>query len=588
MLEVRTPARRVLAGGGAGLALLAAAAWPSPQAPPARAATAAAQGPTTLDRTIVAKGERDLAYGGGEPRITRHLDWPHGRGGGRALAGFKHLSDVHVIDEESPARVEWMDACTVPELGTQDEADKGVTGAYRVHESLSTQVGDAMLRRLAAITRGPATNVPLSFAISTGDNADNNQVNETRWFVDLLDGEVVDPNSGARSYDGYTREQFADALDLETLELAQQPFDAIGTKIPWYAVLGNHDGLAQGNAPGFPFESIAVGGRKVFIAIEGYSNCPDGPDDLQGLQDIVTAALSNSSREVPADPARHFMTHDELVEQYFDTTGKPVGHGLARAPQDPMFGSRAGYYSFPIAPKIRGISLDTIAYAGGDDGHIPDPQFRWLEEELLKWSRVYLDPTGAHARNPGGKDRMIVLFSHHSSPKLANPGVDPAGAPYHCFRRTDQPECADGEGLDGLLKRFPNVIAWVNGHEHNNAVRRFPAAAGQDPDRGYWELNTAAHIDWPQQARLIEIAWKPGRGRRADTVFIYGTVVDHAAAPDPDRARQSPIAYLASLSRVEAYYDACVRTAQAKCIASGRPKDRNVKLVQKAPFDLGR
>jgi hypothetical protein len=133
------------------------------------------------------------------------------------------------------------------------------------------------------------------------------------------------------------------------------------------------------------------------------------------------------------------------------------------------------------------------------------------------------------------------------------------------------------------------VILWVNGHEHNNRVRRLPAAPGTDPSRGLWEVNTAAHIDWPQQSRVIEIAWKPGKTRKAaDTIFVYGTVVDHGAAPDPNRHKQSLTNYLSSISRTEAYYDACIRNGQADCSAGGRPKkDRNVKLIQKAPFNLG-
>jgi hypothetical protein len=104
--------------------------------------------------------------------------------------------------------------------------------------------------------------------------------------------------------------------------------------------------------------------------------------------------------------------------------------------------------------------------------------------------------------------------------------------------------------------------------------------------RGFWEINTAAHIDWPQQSRLLEIAWKPGE--KADSVFIYTTTVDHGAPLTPDRAAQSPTAYLASIARIEAYHDACVRQFQKKCSAAGSPGDQNTKLVLKAPFRLGR
>jgi 3',5'-cyclic AMP phosphodiesterase CpdA len=557
------------------LAWLLAAAVPLAVYVPGAAPAADGRGLTTLTRTIVGKGERDLAYGPGQPRVTRTLRWKDPGGPGRPLVGFKQLSDVHVIDEESPARVEYFDGCGTP-----------FNAAYRVQEAMSLQVGESMLQRLARIERGPATGVRLSFVVSTGDNIDNNQLNELREFIALLDGDRVEPNSGGPGYHGYTQEHFAPALPLEVLELAQQPFDATGTVVPWYAVLGNHDGLVQGNAPQNPgFEAVATGGRKAFVPIDGYDNCPNDPNDAGQVEQLMTNLTSTSSEDVPADVERVFVDHEELVEEFFQSEGKPHGHGLAAAPEDPMHDARAGYYSFPMGRGIRGISLDTISYEGVSEGHVPDPQFRWLRRELRKWSTRYF-AGGRARRNPKGRDRLIVLFSHHSSTTLLNPGGDPEGQPFHCFRRSDQPECAEGEGLKNLLHRFPNVIAWVNGHEHNNAVRGFPAPGEKDPARGFWEVNTAAHIDWPQQSRLIEIAWKPGRGRAPDTIFIYGTVVDHGAPPDPDRDAQSLVGFLSSTSRVEAYYDACVREGQADCEAAGGPRDRNVKLVIKAPFDL--
>ncbi len=556
-------------------------------------ATPAAGAPfTTVQRTIqdcdsdnlleFSFGEEHFPFGSSSPPSGRPCTREPGQGRSlrlppsASILNFLQLSDFQMIDEESPARVEYFDGCGTP-----------YNAAYRVQEAMSLQVGDSMLRRLAQIDTGPATGIPLSFVVSTGDNIDNNQLNELRWFIDLLDGERVDPSSGSRGYHGYTQEHFAPALPLEVLELAQEPFDAVGTELPWYAVLGNHDGLVQGNAPQNPgFEAVAIGGRKAFVPIDGYDNCPDDPEDAEQVQNLMTNATATSSEAVPADGERAFVDHEELVDEFFQSEGSPRGHGLARAPDDPMHDARAGYYGFPVGRKVRGISLDSISYDGVSDGHVPDPQFRWLRKELRRWSTRYF-AGGELRRNPKGRDRLIVLFSHHSSVTLRNPGGDPEGQPFHCFRKTDQPECAEGEGLKNLLHRFPNVVAWVNGHEHNNAVRAFPAPGNKDPARGFWEVNTAAHIDWPQQSRLIEIAWAPGRGGAADTVFVYGTIVDHGALPDPDREAQSVAGYLSSVSRVEAYYDACVREGQAKCEAAGRRKDRNVKLVIKAPFDLG-
>ncbi|HYN36620.1 MAG TPA: hypothetical protein VEV82_06540 [Actinomycetota bacterium] len=81
---------------------------------------------TTLERTIVGEG-RDLEYAHGRKRVTRRLKW---KGPGKRklhpLVAFKHLSDIHVIDEESPARVEFLDECSSP-----------FNAAYRPQEAMT-------------------------------------------------------------------------------------------------------------------------------------------------------------------------------------------------------------------------------------------------------------------------------------------------------------------------------------------------------------------------------------------------------------------------------------------------------------------
>ena len=84
-----------------------------------------------------------------------------------------------------------------------------------------------------------------------------------------------------------------------------------------------------------------------------------------------------------------------------------------------------------------------------------------------------------------------------------------------------------GPQVAQLLLRFPNVVLWVNGHTHRNTVVPYARAAGM-PGGGFWEVNTAAHIDWPQQARIVEIVDNDN-----GTLSIFGTIIDHAAPVSP-------------------------------------------------------
>src|SRR5690349_10256270 len=138
------------------------------------------------------KGWRPLVKAPGEGHLVRtDLGAPakKGRDGRRTpLLVFAQLSDVHIVDCQSPARL---------------ESGEGVSSsAYRPQEMLTAHIAESMVRQLNRVT-GPITGTAPQFAIQTGDNSDNGQYNEIRWNIDLLDGGEIRADSGDFSkYEG--------------------------------------------------------------------------------------------------------------------------------------------------------------------------------------------------------------------------------------------------------------------------------------------------------------------------------------------------------------------------------------------------
>jgi calcineurin-like phosphoesterase family protein len=394
---------------------------------------------STLQTMLVDRdGDGFLERGPGEPLRTRGGDVRPGR----TLATFGQLTDTHVRDEESPARAPFLDRLGSP-----------VDSTFRPQEAFSAQVLDAAVR---ALDRERPQAVVL-----TGDIVDSAQENELDQALEVLRGGIVQPDSGARGYDGVqdasTPDPFYFRPDNDAprhpgvLDAAQRRFHAAGLDVPWYPAIGNHDVLVQGEVPPTPaIEDVATGSRMV-VGIDP-SFLPPSLSEPEASS-VVNSLIAQGdafgrSETVPADPRRRHLSAAEMVGRLAEA----VGVTSAGARLD---------YAFDIGPEVRGIVLDTVNRAGGSRGQLTSAQVAWLRRELDR-----------------ADGRWIVVFAHN--PLEATDG---------------------GEAALAALDAAPRVAAVVAGNRHRNTI------AARD---GYWLIGTSSLADFPQQARMFRLCEAPG------------------------------------------------------------------------------
>jgi len=539
----------------------------------ARASVPAVDAPTTVLQTIrygpiQAGSYRTLQPAPGEdyyPRLDlfRQIPDPGRTARRRSLAYLGHLSDIHVIDAQAPGRLEPMIA----------QSHSLWASAFRPQDTLTTHVAAAMVRSIADVRVSPITGAPLAAAFVTGDSTDMLSHLETRWYVDLLDGVPIVPNSGAigvyegvqaweETYWAYHPEDPAGdwfgaygfpAVPGMLQAAVTQEVDSGGLPVPWYAVYGNHDATYFGTlGVSAAIAQFAVGGRKYWDwqalgldFVQGWSA------ETSALSRVIHAVTTNlgihyGSKAVTPDPERKVLEQQDFMRAHFRTTPNPgpVGHGFTQANLD----SGTTYWSADIGPFIRVFGLDTCNQVAGPDGAVPEAQFEWLRSGL---QQAQVDR------------RLAIILSHHNSLTLENEAALP----------TQPQRLVHAEEFLAMVLQFPHAIAWLNGHSHVNTITAHPRVDGQPG--GLWEITTASCIDFPQQQRVIEVV-----DNRDGTISIFTTALDHAS-PVEWSGDLSPTG-LASLSRELSAND----WVENPTMRRGTELDRNAELLLPAPFDL--
>ena len=445
----------------------------------------------------------------------------------KRLLNFFAITDVHITDKESPAQILYPGV--IAPFGNVNSS------TYSPIILSTTHVLDAAMQTANVLHN----RLPFDFGIGLGDAVNNTQLNELRWYIDVIDGQWIVPSSGAHNGAG--------SIDY------QRPYQAAGLNkdISWYQVIGNHDQYWSGTLKytdavrntiiGSSVLNIGLIGPTMFPTFDTtgyYMGVIDGATQYGTIID-ASPDTAISQPHVVADASRSSLTTStstslEWMKQFFNTDSNPKGHGFTQLNLDRDWAS----YSFepksdvPLKVIVLDDTCKTNPYAEMSTyarGCLDKPRYDWLINEL---------------KSGQAEGKLMIIAAHVPvGPQLNVPDAPaPANAQaadvsnntvIPLFMSTCSEEGSTGQGTPAVpcaigtdisknlpvppynvvtdtmlldkLHEYSNLILWISGHRHINTVSPQPAPNGKGPEFGFWEVETSSLRDWPQNFRTFEI-----------------------------------------------------------------------------------
>jgi hypothetical protein len=350
----------------------------------------------------------------GEPLLARTALAP-ARPARPVLATFGQITDAHVRDTGSPARVAFLDRLGPP-----------FTSTFRPQEALSTQVLDAGVRAVDAVHP--------DLTVVTGDLIDNDQADELGWALRVLRGGRVQPPAShpdqvAGNPDpAYYRPDVDPPRHPGLLAAASRPFTAAGLRGRTAVIPGNHDLLVAGEVRATPeTEAVAVGDRRLVEPDPGLAIPRREALAAATVQRLLRGGrLPGRTAAVRPDPARHELTPAQYLARLRAAGVAPPGSA-----------DRVDAV-YDVGRRVRAVVLDLTRRGGLDQGAVAPGQAAFLARALR-----------------GAGDRWVLVFSHEPLRKVAGGGA-----------------------LLAQLDADPHVLAAVAGDTHRNRIAPRRTARG--------------------------------------------------------------------------------------------------------------
>lgn len=521
------------------------------------------------------------------------------------LLRFLHFTDTHITDDDG----QFTNGASV--------IDPAYPSAQRIHEEYSDEILNSMITEVNKCH----AKFPSEFMVATGDITDLTTIAETRRFIDNMDG-TFDAQSA------FEDDCIAALGDNVPAELHTQ----LCTRHTGKGLADTESPMPDPESPVYQFqvtrtlqqiadtELAAATGRAADGSVDPtrqtLTRSPGLPEQLrcdegEGCENVQmdlpwvvafgnhdgyvrgTVALDTPVNEISQLTGRHFMVNQhEFIDEFFFTKAEPgpIGHGFNHAEPERLNDDNQrndGYYAFDAGNgSMRMIVMNTVF--DGIDPRLPSEMLRnplavasgTIDAEQFEWIKAEL--ARAYERK-----QLAMVFSHHPDSSFVD------SLPTSALLPVD----VTAAELNAELASWPNMVAWVAGHTHRHKIRPFVVENGIGKNssyevpvnckvdgacKGYWQIETASLLDYPQEQRMIEV-YDNGDGSGTLRAPVFGHSLEFAKQlAEVDEGCTaffvSPEAFTTALTQI---------TAGSGCLGGGvseeDPASRNVELMFPMP-----